>query len=276
MPELPEVESVLRVLCDARPSLIGRQIQQVLVTWDGVLCECSVTDFHKQLMGAMFSTASRHGKYLFFRLDGEGFPCNKRKYLVVHLRMTGRLALVQESESHGRHTRLALTLDHNLALCFDDPRKFGRVWLVDDPDQVTAKLGPDALAVAYGLFAERFETYHRQLKPLLLDQSFVSGIGNIYADEVLYRAGFHPLTNSAHLSPLEIRRLYDAVNSVLREAVAANGANIDGVFKAGMFRVNVYARQGQSCFFCGSTIIKTRVGQRGTHYCPACQKLKNH
>jgi formamidopyrimidine-DNA glycosylase len=276
MPELPEVESVLRVLCDAQPSLISRRIQQVLVHWDGALSEWTAADFRKQLMGAVFATAGRHGKYLIFGLDRADFPYNKRKYLVVHLRMTGTLTLVRESENQGRYTRLALMLDQDLALCFDDPRKFGRVWLVDDPGEVTAKLGPDALTVDYDLFAERFETYRRQLKPLLLDQSFVSGIGNIYADESLHRAGLHPLTNSMDLSPLEIRRLYDAVISILREAVADNGANIDGVFKAGMFRVNVYARQGQSCFSCGATIIKTRVGQRGTHFCPVCQILKSH
>ncbi|NVN89538.1 MAG: hypothetical protein HXX11_02945 [Desulfuromonadales bacterium] len=163
-----------------------------------------------------------------------------------------------------------------MELRFEDPRKFGRVWLVDGPDEVTAKLGPDALTVAYSLFAARIATYHRQLKPLLLDQSFVAGIGNIYADEILFRAGLHPLINSADLSPLEIRGLHTAVKLVLQDAVATGGANIDGVFKAGMFRVNVYARQGQPCFSCGAPIIKIRVGQRGTHFCPRCQIPRRH
>jgi formamidopyrimidine-DNA glycosylase len=273
MPELPEVESTLRTMCDARPSLIGRKIGQVHVAWVGVISGCSADIFQQQLQGAVVTTAGRHGKYLVFGLEGGGQLQGKRFHLVIHLRMTGNLSLVQSSTVFERHTRLLVELDENLALRFDDPRKFGRVWLVDDPEEITKNLGPDALRVGFAAFASRYAAYRRQLKPLLLDQAFVSGVGNIYADESLYRAGLHPLTNSAALSTPYIRRLHAAVVSVLQDAVDVNGANIDGVFKAGGFRVSVYGREGLPCYSCGNTIVKIRVGQRGTHFCPYCQVM---
>jgi formamidopyrimidine-DNA glycosylase len=165
-------------------------------------------------------------------------------------------------------------LDLGLALRFDDPRKFGRVWVVDDPALVIGDLGPDALTVECAEFAARLAGHRRQLKPLLLDQSFVAGIGNIYADEALFRAGLHPLANSAELAATDITRLHAAVISVMEEAVAAQGANIDGVFKAGSYIVRVYGRKGAPCRLCGSAISKIRVGQRGTCFCPHCQVAK--
>jgi formamidopyrimidine-DNA glycosylase len=198
-------------------------------------------------------------------------PQGHSRCLVIHLRMTGRLFLVPEGVAVERHTRLALTLDNGCALRFDDPRKFGRVWLTDDAASVTAKLGPDALDIGREAFAARLAGHRRQIKPLLLDQSVVAGIGNIYADESLHRAGIHPCANSADLTPEKLRRLHAAVISVLGEAVAAQGANIDGVFKAGRFIVSVYGREGQPCPVCGTPVRKIRVAQRGTHFCDRCQ-----
>lgn len=275
MPELPEVESVLRTLVNARPALIGRRIEQVQVFHDGVLAGWTSAGFQGQIQGSVFTTACRLGKYLYFTLNEPEQGCNSCWYLVVHLRMTGTLTLHQDCEQPGRHTRLSLNLDQGLALRFDDPRKFGRVWLVESLAEVTSKLGPDALTVSFDQFSARIASCRRQLKPLLLDQSFVAGIGNIYADEILFRAGLHPLCNSADLSHQELSSLHGAMISVLRDAVAAGGANIDGVFKAGMFRVHVYARQGQPCYCCGELISKTRVAQRGTHFCPVCQKERS-
>jgi formamidopyrimidine-DNA glycosylase len=270
MPELPEVESVVRTLRDGTPALIGSRIRSVQVVWPGVLSIHSDNLDLEQLEGCSFVSIGRLGKYLIFYLTCSG---NRRRCLVVHLRMTGRLFLVPVSEAIERHTRLALMLDHGRALRFDDPRKFGRVWLVDDPETVTHGMGPDALTIDSDDFTARLSRYRRQLKPLLLDQSFVAGIGNIYADESLFRAGLHPLTNSADLMPEDTRRLHAAVISVLGEAVDAGGANIDGVFKAGSFVVNVYGREGAPCRTCGTAISKIRVGQRGTHFCGHCQTL---
>jgi formamidopyrimidine-DNA glycosylase len=270
MPELPEVESVARALRDGTPSLIGARIHSVEIPWPGVVSQLSRDLDPAHLAGCCFASIGRLGKYLVFALK---CPVKQPLFLVVHLRMTGRLFLVPDSESIERHTRLALILDGGFALRFDDPRKFGRVWLTDDPETVIGRMGPDALTVGADEFAARLAGYRRQVKPLLLDQSFVAGIGNIYADESLYRAGIHPLTNSADLLPDETRRLHAAVISVLNEAVAAGGANIDGVFKAGSFAVNVYGREGVPCRVCGTPISKIRVGQRGTHFCGHCQAL---
>jgi len=270
MPELPEVESVLCSLRDAVPALPGRVISRVCVLWAGLISNLSPERFNAGLEGMTFSTIRRHGKYLIFKLYKNRAGC-KESFLIVHLRMTGRLHLVPSEQAIERHTRMSLLLDQNLALRFDDPRKFGRVWLVADPDQVLAGLGPDALTVTCDLFKTRISATRRQIKPLLLDQSFLAGVGNIYADESLFKAGIHPLTPVSLLSDADIESLHGAVIAVLSEAVAANGANIDGVFKEGGFIVSVYGRAGKPCPRCGSTIVKIRVGQRGTHLCPVCQ-----
>lgn len=270
MPELPEVESVVRDLRDGRPSLVGRSVCSVNVVSNNVIQEGCEDKVKAILDGARFVAITRYGKYLLFQLESS----DVQKYvLVIHLRMTGRLYLVPQHQAVERHTRLALILDDGLALRFDDPRKFGRVWVVSDPGEVTDKLGPDALTIGYDDFAARLAGRSRQLKSLLLDQGVLAGIGNIYTDESLFRAGFHPNQISSTLSSAEVRRLYDAVSTVLHEAVDAQGANIDGVFKAGSFVVSVYGRQGDPCPRCGSTIIKFRSGQRGTHVCPHCQLL---
>ncbi len=268
MPELPEVESVVRSLRDGSPSLVGLRVRSVDMVWPGVFSPLSPDLVPSHLEGCRFAAIARLGKYLVFALN---CPGRGSLFLIVHLRMTGRLFLVPESAAIERHTRLALMLDHGLALRFDDPRKFGRVWLADDPETVTGGMGPDSLTVSLEEFAARLAGHRRHLKPLLLDQYFVAGIGNIYADESLFRAGLHPLTNSAGLKPDEALRLHTAIRSVLEEAVAAGGANIDGVFKAGSFIVNVYGRAGAPCRVCGTPISKIRVGQRGTHFCPHCQ-----
>lgn len=270
MPELPEVESIVRTLRDGVPALVGLRIDSVNVVWNGVVSEGYGGVDAAQLEGCRFSSISRLGKYLIFHLE---CPRHQSRVFIVHLRMTGRLFLVPHREAIERHTRLVLMLNKGLALRFDDLRKFGRVWLVDDPAIVIGGLGPDALTLDFADFSARLAQHRRQLKPLLLDQSCVAGIGNIYADEILFRAGLHPLAIASELTPGEIRRLHAAISSVLEEAVAAQGANIDGVFKAGSFVVSVYGRQGAPCRSCGTAISKIRVGQRGTHYCRECQVL---
>ena len=268
MPELPEVESVRQCLANGRPSLLGRTVQQVQVLRDNVVAG-DLNQLCHILQGARCDQIQRHGKYLFFGFytPHQAVPI----WLAVHLRMTGRLYLVPMQEPLPRHARLMLHLDQELALRFDDPRGFGRVWLVDDPTRVTADLGPDALTLDQDLFLEQLHRAKRQLKPLLLDQSFVAGIGNIYADETLFRARLHPERRSDSLAADEKEHLYAALHQVITQAVDLKGANIDGVFEAGQFPVAVYGRQGLPCQVCGAMICKTRVGQRGTHFCPACQ-----
>lgn len=270
MPELPEVESVLRCLSENDPSLLGRQVQEVVVLRDSVVVG-DKNELSQMLSGSQCYEIFRHGKYLFF-----GFyrsRATKRSWMALHLRMTGRLFLVPWSEAVVRHTRFVLYLDQGMALRFDDPRAFGRVWLVHDPAEVIDTLGPDALLVSGDQFIRRLDRAKRQLKPLLLDQAFVAGIGNIYADETLFRARLHPSRISGGLTASEKLRLYKALHNVLEAAVAAKGANIDGVFEAGSFPVAVYGRGGLPCHVCGTLITKIRLGQRGTHFCPVCQPL---
>jgi len=274
MPELPEVESVVRSLCSSSSSLIGRRIEQGFIHGSRVISGCSAEEFLQRLQHACFTRIERHGKYLFFEMQPGCATTAVPFFLVIHLRMTGRLYLVPVPERSAKYTRLSLILSEQLALRFDDPRTFGRAWLVEHPSIVTSTLGPDALTVTVQEFTTRLAGSKRQLKPLLLDQSFVAGIGNIYADEILFRSRLHPLTNSRNLAPNEVHRLHQAVRTVLEEAVEAHGANIDGVFKAGNFIVSVYGRSGKKCRICESPILRITVGQRGTHFCPECQRRK--
>lgn len=272
MPELPEVECVLRTLRDGNPSLTGRVINCTDILWNGVLSGCCADIFKSVLQSAKFSTINRRGKYLIFTLNASGVAGGEL-FMIVHLRMTGRLYLVAQEKAVERFTRISLLLDEGLALRFDDPRKFGRIWLVQNPDEVLGGLGPDALKVSLDYFISKLSECRRQIKPLLLDQSFIAGIGNIYADESLFRAGIHPLTLTESLSDIAKEQLYFSIIGVLSEAVEVNGANIDGVFKEGGFVVSVYGRKGETCQVCGSMVAKIRVGQRGTHFCPTCQPI---
>lgn len=269
MPELPEVESVARDMRRADPPLIGSRISRVDLSWSGVVKDSTAGEFLRIVNGAVFRSVSRHGKYLFYGLDTD----NRNIYLAMHLRMTGIAYIDSSSQPAKQHNRLSIHLENGMALRFDDPRKFGRVWLVDDPATVTAGLGPDALTVDPEEFCKRFRSSSRQLKSLLLDQSFVAGIGNIYADESLFLAGLNPLQKSSQLDDQQISAFHHAVTAVLEEAVSSGGANIDGVFKAGNYKVKVYGREGKPCIRCGEFIVKIRVGQRGTHFCPVCQPL---
>lgn len=273
MPELPEVESVRRTLVDGTPSLLGAVVLKADILRASVVDGLSVEQFQQRVEGATFDQIFRHGKYLFFRLKQvRGTPfC----WMAVHLRMTGRLFLVSEKLAVVPHTRFVLHLEHHQVLRFDDQRAFGRVWLVADPAEVTSRLGPDALAIDKSEFLQRLSGQRRQLKPLLLDQSFVAGLGNIYVDESLFRARLHPLRSAATLHADERERLFAAVHGVLQHAVDCKGANINGVFEAGSFPVAVYQRNGTPCPVCGTLIVKLRVGQRGTHLCPACQSMNS-
>lgn len=273
MPELPEVESVRRLLVEGPPSLIGTTVLRVEVLRHNVIGgDLAAEQFCHIVEGTIFHEIFRHGKYLFFRLQSA--RVTNSLWMVLHLRMTGRLFLLPDGAARMPHTRLVLYLQDGLALRFDDPRAFGRAWLVSDPTEVIAGLGPDALALGEAEFLQRLGRHRRQLKPLLLDQSFVAGLGNIYADESLFRAGIHPLQTASELGIAKRTLLYQAIHDVIHEAVTCKGANIDGVFEAGSFPVAVYGRAGSPCRVCGTSIAKLRVAQRGTHYCPQCQPLK--
>ncbi|MCI0477336.1 MAG: bifunctional DNA-formamidopyrimidine glycosylase/DNA-(apurinic or apyrimidinic site) lyase, partial [Anaerolineales bacterium] len=200
------------------------------------------------------------------------------KFLLVHLRMTGGFHLVARDAPRDKHIHVCLQLDDGDELRFRDTRKFGRMWLVDDPAQVVGKLGPEPLEISVREFHARIEKRRGNLKPLLLDQKFLAGIGNIYADESLWYARLHPLRQAESLTRAERGRLYRAMRQVLTRAIAVGGTSIDVMYKrvngmSGGFAdsLRAFDQEERPCRRCGTPIRKTVVGQRGTHFCPACQ-----
>jgi formamidopyrimidine-DNA glycosylase len=206
-------------------------------------------------------------KYLLLRLSDDN--------LIIHLRMSGDLIVEDQAQPVAVHHRLWIGLDDDRRLSFNDTRKFGRVWLVADPLTVTGNLGPEPLDSAFTaqVFHQRLQNHHRQLKPLLLDQKFIAGLGNIYTDEALHMARLHPLKISSSLDAVQAERLWKCIRQVLREGIERQGASIDWVYRGGDFQnyFRVYQRSGEPCLTCGEPIQRITVGQRGTHYCQNCQ-----
>jgi formamidopyrimidine-DNA glycosylase len=193
--------------------------------------------------------------------------------------MSGDLFIKEADAAPEKHDRLRLWLSNDTILVFNDTRKFGRVWLTDDPDSVIGGLGPEPLSDEFTSqwLYENLHRRHRQLKPLLLDQTFLAGLGNIYTDESLHRARLHPLAASDSVKREQAERLHEAIRAVLAEGIRRNGASIDWVYRGGEFQnyFRVYDREGKPCPVCGTKIQRLVVGQRGTHVCPKCQKLRS-
>lgn len=271
MPELPEVETFVRTL---RPVLIGKTILAADLRWERSLAAPSPAAFRKQVRGQQVMDLTRRAKFLDFRLS--------TYHLLVHLRMSGDLLVVLGGYQPALHDRLVLQLSGDSSLVFSDPRKFGRLWFVKDPASIFRDLGPEPLSESFTP-AWLFDALHsrrRQLKPLLLDQTFLAGLGNIYTDEALHMAKLHPLTLSDSISKKQAGLLWEAVRQVLEEGIRRNGASIDWVYRGGDFQnhFRVYGRAGEACPVCGTKIVRITLGQRGTHYCPKCQvrvKAKN-
>ena len=270
MPELPEVETIARMLRQGgrdEPALLGRHILGVDLLWERTLAEPTPAEFKIRLIGQAIEDIGRRGKFLYFRLT--------RHWLFFHLRMSGDLLVKPTAVPPETHDRLVLQLEGELQLVFNDARKFGRVWLVDEVDQVVGGLGPEPLdeSLTADVLFDRLHATRRQLKPLLLDQTFLAGLGNIYVDEALNLAKLHPLTSANCITPRQAARLLASIRHVLRDGIARNGASIDWVYRGGDFQnyFRVYQRTGLPCPECGTPIARITVGQRGTHYCPTCQ-----
>jgi formamidopyrimidine-DNA glycosylase len=294
MPELPEVETIARSLRDghardpqpveqtyrvcepraeyvttppAHISVVGKTITGAQVLWPRTLAEPDERAFLHQITGQQIVDVGRRAKYLILHLS--------EQKLIIHLRMSGDILITPLAQPLAPHDRLTLTLDDHYRLAFNDTRKFGRVWLMDDPAPLFAPLGPEPFSDAFTpawLYAA-FQRKKRQLKPLLLDQTFLAGLGNIYTDESLHRAGLHPLTPSGAVSPEQAARLRDTIREVLSDGIRHNGSSIDWVYRGGGFQnyFRVYGRAGEPCLTCGTPISRIVVGQRGTHFCPRCQ-----
>jgi formamidopyrimidine-DNA glycosylase len=273
MPELPEVETVVR---DLRPHLIGRTIVDAQVRWRKTIATPSAREFSRAVHGCKITAITRRAKYLIFHLAKP----NQKLFWLVHLRMTGGFHLDAPATPRDKHMHVILKLSDGYELRFRDTRKFGRMWLVDDPQTVLAPLGPEPLDISLREFHTLFAKRRGYLKPLLLDQTFLAGIGNIYADESLWYARLHPLRRAESLTRAERARLYRAIRRVLTRAIAVGGTSIDVMYKrvngmSGGFQdsLRAFDREERPCRRCGTPIVKTIVGQRGTHYCPTCQKL---
>lgn len=270
MPELPEVETIARMLRQGGhedPAVVKRQILGADLLWQRTLAEPSPAEFKPRLIGQEIEDVGRRGKFLFLHLSHD--------WLLFHLRMSGDLLVKPVGTPPETHDRLVLKLEGDIQLVFNDARKFGRVWLVDDVDRVVGDLGPEPLDENFSAEAlfDRLCATRRQLKPLLLDQTFLAGLGNIYVDEALNLAKLHPLTSAHCVSSEQAARLLVSIRSVLRDGIARNGASIDWVYRGGDFQnyFRVYQRTGKPCPECGTPVARIIVGQRGTHYCPTCQ-----
>jgi formamidopyrimidine-DNA glycosylase len=270
MPELPEVETIARILrqgAPQQPSILGRHILGADLLWERTLAKPSPGEFSRRITGQVINTIGRRGKFLVFQLS--------RNWLLLHLRMSGDLLVKPARSALETHDRLVLTLEGDMHLVFNDARKFGRVWLVEEVDAVLGNLGPEPLdeSLTPDGFYQRLHASHRQLKPLLLDQAFLAGMGNIYVDEALNLACLHPLLSSNRVTQQQASQLLEAIRQVLKDGIIRNGASIDWVYRGGDFQnyFRVYQRTGQPCPRCGTPIARITVGQRGTHFCPHCQ-----
>ncbi len=262
MPELPEVETVVRTL---RPAIVGRRILNAEFLQARVLVG-SAQKTARALIGRRIKAIERHGKFIAIGLD--------RGWLVVHLGMTGKLLVDAERT---KWTHAIFTLDSGV-LHYDDQRQFGRIeYGVELPERVAA-LGPEPLEVSLEEFARRLKERRSPIKAVLLNQAVVRGVGNIYADETLFRAGVHPTRLASSLRKDRIERIYQAMREVLQEAIDSRGSSVsnyvDAEGRKGSFQLShrVYRRHGQACVTCGKPIARTVVVQRGTHFCPRCQR----
>ncbi len=267
MPELPEVETFARAL---KTELTGHTVLSADLRWARTLAIPSPAQFKKRVAGQRIVDVSRRAKYLVIRLEDY--------HLLIHLRMSGDLIIREGKIKPEKHDRLLLHLSNHKYLAFNDTRKFGRVWLTDQPDEILGKLGPEPLGAdftAQWLF-ENLHARKRSLKPLLLDQTFIAGLGNIYTDECLHIAKLHPLASSNNVTKEQAVSLHKAIRTVLKEGIRRNGASIDWVYRGGEFQnfFRVYGREGEPCPVCNTAIQKLTVGQRGTHVCPNCQRLR--
>ncbi len=271
MPELPEVETIVRGL---REKLIGRQIRSVRVR-TATLLRSPLPRFRRQLSGAIIRKIERKGKFILIGLENGST-------LLIHLKMTGQLLLIPEDRPADKHTHLLFNLTpRDLQLRYRDVRKFGFLGLLAPGEEwpSLADLAPDPFELTARDFYERLHKKKRAIKPLLLDQRFISGLGNIYVDESLFRARIHPLTPSQTLNWDQARGLHRRIREVLRQAIEAKGTTVsdyrgpEGIVGGFQHYLRVYDRQGLPCPTCRNPIDKTRVGGRGTHLCPVCQTL---
>ena len=283
MPELPEVETIARSLrnpaelpfensssIQTRPGIVGRVVSSVELLWNRSLVTPTLAELDSILRGKAVISVGRRGKYLVIQFNDY--------WMFIHLRMSGDIRVEPfRVDGAEKHDRLVIRFTDGVQFVFNDPRKFGRVWLVQDPAQVTGSLGDEPFSdlLTGESFHLMLHSSSRRIKPFLLDQKRIAGLGNIYTDEALFLAGLHPLTPGSAITALQAESLLRSIRYVLEEGIRRNGASIDWVYRGGDFQnyFRVYQRTGEACSVCGTRIERIVVGQRGTHYCPHCQPL---
>ncbi|SEK27620.1 DNA-(apurinic or apyrimidinic site) lyase [Carnobacterium iners] len=275
MPELPEVETVRQGLLKL---VKGSTIIGVDVYWDRIISgEIHSEDFASQLIGNRIIDINRRGKYLLFNFSHWS--------MISHLRMEGKYEVSETNEPLKKHTHIVFHLSDGRDLRYLDVRKFGRMTLVPKGEEFTVAglktIGPEPISETFDLtfFKKILKQKSRAIKPLLLEQKVVAGLGNIYVDEALFEAEIHPLRPAHSLRPKEVEQLHQSIIDVLRKAVLAGGTTIrsykHALGKVGNFQVelHVYGKTNEPCTNCGTPIKKIKVAQRGTHICTNCQKL---
>lgn len=274
MPELPEVETVVRGL---RKTILGREIKDAKAFARQLFEEKSLfLSFGKLVEGDKVTSIDRMGKYLLFHLAS-------KRVMVAHMKMTGKFLLADRGQRIGdNYVRFEIEFRDGGRLLFSDIRKFGRIWLIPETHLAdffgARKMGHDALSKL--CTEEYFHTQisrNKAIKNVLLDQTCIAGVGNIYADEMLWHAKIHPLRKGSDLTEREARTLYKAMGRVLAMGIKAGGASMSDYVKPdgspGYFQTKrrVYKREGKSCYRCKTPIKRIVVGQRSTHFCPKCQ-----
>ena len=270
MPELPEVETVKNQLS---PHVIGRTITKVTLHWERMVKGQDAAEFLKLIAGQKIMDMTRQGKYMIVHLS------NGSK-LIIHLKMTGSLILGKDNSEPPKYTRAIIHLDDGQDVFFRDPRKFGVLKLLKDTKEIDAKLGPEPLEKEFTLklFTEGLAKRTVPIKALLLDQKFLAGVGNMYADEALFLARIDPRRAANTLKKTEIRRLFNAIHEVLLAGLKYGGASVvtyfhpDGSVGTAHQHFNVAHNQKKECPICGGPIERIVVRGRGTYYCPRCQK----
>ncbi|MDO9547974.1 MAG: bifunctional DNA-formamidopyrimidine glycosylase/DNA-(apurinic or apyrimidinic site) lyase [Candidatus Marinimicrobia bacterium] len=275
MPELPEVQTVVNDLIHA--GLIGNTIRDAGVFWNKTIGNLYPNEFTAKITGQIITNIRRRAKYIIFDFESG-------MHLLIHLRMSGRLQLLPNSSRRDKHEHIILHLNDDRDVRFHDTRKFGRMTLTDNPSTILGKLGPEPLSDDFTItqFQKMLKTKNRQLKPLLLDQNFLAGLGNIYVDEALWKARLHPLKIASTLSSGKVKDLHQAIRNVLQQGIDNQGTSLgDGMsnfVSAERQRGNnaenlmVFRRTDKACPRCNTKIKRIVVGQRSTHICPKCQK----
>lgn len=272
MPELPEVETFRRYLLQGKPgspSILGKKIRDAELHWDRTLASPTPKEFKDRIRGQFVTGVGRRGKNLLIQLS--------RDTLIIHLRMSGELIIEEQTNPIGKHYRVILNFTDQYRFAFNNIRKFGRVWLLEDPSLVLGNLGPEPLEDDFtpALFQQILHNRSRQLKYFLLDQKMIAGMGNIYTDEALYRAKLHPARKTDTISPTEAQRLWVSIREVLKEGIQNQGSSIDWMYQGGDYQkyLSVYNLEGKPCKRCKTPIERKKIAGRSTYICPTCQPL---